>query len=305
MTFRTFILAAVALAAATAAHLAAAQVTDGCSAGTGATAANGFFTLDSACFGIGVTIASAPDDASCDTLCTGVGLTCDDNLAQRSAQDCDDMLTAYRNSAAAPADMPADLDIGAYSYCTIVKRSDDSRWTESVHATGMPMSSMVPCTYKFRSATNHDVQMLVCECTMPDATAPTLSGITGAQASSSTVTVSGTTDEAGTVYCGVASSPGLPDTTSSLKAGGQSTTVASPGSFTVTVTGVSGDGSKVASCIGEDASNNVSDPPATSSSFHFGTCNGVVCAGARGVQALTHTIAHNCPVRWQTSLARC
>ena len=106
-------------------------------------------------------------------------------------------------------------------------------------------------------------RVLVCEC--DDIAAPALSSLTGAQASTSTATVTGTTDEAGTVYCVVHS--GVPPTSSNVKSSGQSTAVGSAGSFSVTVTGVSGEGSKRAYCVGEDAAGNLGGTPVNSPLF--------------------------------------
>ena len=268
MAFRALVLVSLALVG-TLQHVATAQVTDGCTQGAGATAANGFFTMGGACFA--VMFGDAVDDPTdtCESVCTGAGLTCE-GKSQRTAQDCADIFTAFKASPAKPADMPAQPDAGDRGYCALYQASNTQAWTETIDSYFMPLNSHLSCSQAFAASGSTSREGGVCECTLPDTTAPALSSITAVQASSSTVTVSGTTDEAGTMYCDVASSPGLPDTASSLKASGQTTTRGSAGSFTVTVTGVSGDGTKVASCVGEDAAGNLGNPPTQSSDFHFG-----------------------------------
>ena len=109
MAARTLTLAALAIAAVL--HVATAQVTDGCAGGSAsATAANGFFTLNGACFGviIGDFSVSGGVDTTCDTACSAGGLLCESKSA-RTAADCTAVQDAYIASDAAPADMPASV----------------------------------------------------------------------------------------------------------------------------------------------------------------------------------------------------
>ena len=101
-----------------------------------------------------------------------------------------------------------------------------------------------------------------CDNILPDATAPSVSGVAGTH-SSTTATITGSTDEAGTVYCTVDTS-GATVSPSTVKSTGQSTAVATAGSFTATVTVGSVDG-KSAYCVGEDGFGNLGST--TSGSF--------------------------------------
>ena len=126
--------------------------------------------------------------------------------------------------------------------------------------------------------------MLTCKCVL-DTTAPSLSGVLGSQVSPSAVTVTGTVDEASTVYCNVAAS-GHDHTPANVKAAGFSDSVSSSGSFTVTVTGVSGEGTKSVACVGEDTASNLAATVSSGTDFPFGTprqcvacCQQHSCAG--------------------------
>ena len=88
----------------------------------------------------------------------------------------------------------------------------------------------------------------------PDATAPSLTGVAGAH-DGSTATVTGSTDEAGTVYC-VIDTVGATVEPSTVKSSGETATVTTPGSFTVTILVASVDG-KQAFCVGEDGVGNL------------------------------------------------
>ena len=75
--------------------------------------------------------------------------------------------------------------------------------------------------------------------------------------SGATATITGSTSEAGTVYCAVDTSGGTV-TASAVKSSGQSTSAGAAGSFTVTVTVGSVDG-QAAYCVGEDGAGNLGD----------------------------------------------
>ena len=124
-----------------------------------------------------------------------------------------------------------------------------------------------------------------CKCVDPDTTAPSLSDVLGSQASPSAVTVTGAVNEASTVYCNVAAS-GHDHTPANVKAAGFSDSVSSSGSFTVTVTGVSGEGTKSVACVGEDTASNLAATVSSGTDFPFGTprqcvacCQQHSCAG--------------------------
>ena len=72
------------------------------------------------------------------------------------------------------------------------------------------------------------------------------------------------------MYCNVAAS-GHAHTPANVKAAGFSHSVSSPGSFTATVTGVSGEGTKSVACVGEDATGNLGATVSSGPDFSFGT----------------------------------
>lgn len=266
MHARTLALAALVIVAAV--HGTTAQVTGGCAGGgPSATAANGFFTSNGVCFAVISTATDLGRDLKCGPTCTAGGLGCV-STASRTAAECGPILSAFTNSEAAPADMPASPGTGSSGFCLIHRESASDPYRQNSNSLGFPLNSIRGCEQGSSYGPVGSTTMMACECAVPDTTAPTLSGVSAAQATSSSVTVSGTTDEAATVYCTVtaASTP----TAADVKSSGQSTSAASAGSFTVTATGVSGDGSKTAYCVGEDSAGNLGGTPATSSSFDFG-----------------------------------
>ena len=142
-----------------------------------------------------------------------------------------------------------------------------------------------------------------CKCAgqVMDTTAPSLSDVLGSQASPSAVTVTGAVNEASTVYCNVAAS-GHAHTPADVKAAGFSDSVSSSGSFTVTVTGVSGEGTKSVACVGEDTASNLAATVSSGTDFPFGTrrqcvacCRQHSCAGL--IRALPCANRHHRPHR--------
>ena len=137
-------------------------------------------------------------------------------------------------------------------------------------ASVMPANAFVSCSLEVYNIDGED-GALVCKCSdpPPDTIAPTVSNANAAQATPSSVTVTGDVDEAATVYCNVAAS-GASHTPTNVKAAGFSDAVGAAGSFTVTVTGVSGDGTKSVACVGEDGSSNLGST-SVGADFQFGT----------------------------------
>ena len=137
-------------------------------------------------------------------------------------------------------------------------------------ASVMPANAFVSCSLEVYNIDGED-GALVCKCSdpPPDTIAPTVSNANAAQATPSSVTVTGDVDEAATVYCNVAAS-GASHTPTDVKAAGFSDAVGAAGSFSVTVTGVSGEGTKSVACVGEDSSSNLGSTSA-GADFQFGT----------------------------------
>ena len=135
-----------------------------------------------------------------------------------------------------------------------------------------------------------------CKCAgqVMDTTAPSLSDVLGSQASPSAVTATGTVDEPSTVYCNVAAS-GHAHTPANVKAAGFSHSVSSPGSFTVTVTGVSGEGTKSVACVGEDTTGNLGAAVSSGPDFSFGTWSQAV-----GCTVIDAGLILTFPMRQQT-----
>lgn len=284
MAVRMLVLASLAIAAAV--HVASAQVTDGCSiGGPAATAANAFFTTGGACFA--VTPAEPGIIASCASVCGVGGLGCGTSAgsAGGSAAECEAVLTAFTNSPGAPGDMPASPATFSALYCLIHRTSPSDPYQVSVKGAGFPLNSMQECTAQSVYGDGSGTTMLVCECVL-DVTAPTLAMTYAAQASASSVTIIGTTDEAATVYCAVTAAADSAPSASDLKSSGSAASAGA--SFTVTVTGVAGEGSKTVYCVGEDAAGNLGASPA-STSFDFGA-SGVVKHAARSAGCRSHAL---------------
>lgn len=182
-------LALVALATVTVMHVATAQVTDGCSGGDSrATAANGFFTLNGVCFGVTDTVANP--ELQCGPACTAGGLLCEGVEREKyTATECEDILLAYANSDAAPVNMSATPPSGTRSTCSLHRGSPSEPYVLNAVARFMPANSERGCSSGTLFGGADPTSMLVCEC-LPDTTAPTVSGVTATQASSTSVTVS-------------------------------------------------------------------------------------------------------------------
>ena len=283
MTPRT--LALVALAIAAVVHVAAAQVADGCNGGSpDATAADGFFTLDGACFGA---LVQPPGNAgTCDSVCTGAGLTCSSKSA-RTVQDCEDVLRAYSTSSGAPADMPGDLTASTGSVPCRLFQDSGGPWQLHTDTRSMPQNAVSPCTAPPPSGGESATSVFVCECDVPEATGPTLFHISIAQESTSTVSAAGSVDAAGTVYCVVVTSGSVAPTSTGITSSGQSTAVGSAGSFSVTVTGVSGEESKTAYCVSEGTGGILGPAEPAVNNIYFGAWP---CAARRPKEAPSRAV---------------
>ena len=163
-----------------------------------------------------------------------------------STSDCSAAVDWYLASSARRAGIPASPGSSSFFDFCGVEKVGSGEW-------GRVERSMK--TYCSNTPKGPYEAMLTCKCVL-DTTAPSLSGVLGSQVSPSAVTVTGTVDEPSTVYCNVAAS-GHDHTPANVKAAGFSDSVSSSGSFTATVTGVSGEGTKSVACVGEDSASNL------------------------------------------------
>jgi len=265
------------LVAATLAPVLASTVVSGCAGVAAATEANGFFTLSGSsassvngCFAM-MYRDGAGSMIACADACAAAGLGCVDvavNAPEREASsaECSLILDWYLASSARRAGIPASPGPAAapqlYGMCSLTNRGDEG-WARFDHKARNDCNDVA----FFGS---YEV-VLPCQCTnVVDTTPPSLSSILGSQASPSAVTVTGTVDEPSTVHCDVGAS-GHAHTPANVKAAGFSDSVSSSGSFTVTVTGVSGEGTKSVACVGEDTTGNLGATVSSGLDFSFGT----------------------------------
>ena len=259
------------LVAATLAPGVASTVVSGCAGAASATEANAFFTISgSSVSGVNGCYAMFHENgdgsgSTCAATCAAAGLGCVAGKVTSTA-DCAAAIDWYLASSARRADIPASPGFSSwqvFDHCG-VENVDGGGWGRVER--GM---QAVSCTAGIQGAYE---AFLTCKCTDPvlDTTAPSLSDVLGSQASPSAVTVTGTVDEPSTVYCNVAAS-GHDHTPANVKAAGFSDSVSSSGSFTVTVTGVSGEGTKSVACVGEDSASNLGATVSSGSDFLFGT----------------------------------
>ena len=269
------ILAMVLLAVAPAAVHASTAVS-GCAGAAAATEANGFFTLSGStksaangCYAVVFDDAAVAPARTCESTCAAGGTTCSPigTPTQGTAADCAAAWDWYLSSSAKPSAMPSSPGVGSQGYCTIDNTSGS--YTRCDSSSSMPDNKNLPCGDEAMPGAASAA--LVCKCSDPpqDTTAPTVSNTNAAQATASSVTVTGDVDEEATVYCNVAAS-GASHTATNVKAAGFSDAVTAAGSFSVTVTGVSGDGTKSVACVGEDGSSNLGSTSA-GADFQFGT----------------------------------
>ena len=259
------------LVAATLAPGVASTVVSGCAGAASATEANGFFTISgSGVSGVNGCYAmlyrdGAGQGVTCSTACAVGGLRCVESRVTSTA-DCSAALDWYLASSARRLGIPA-------SPGPAVVQQQDICSVQNAFLQGwgrVELDMHTDCV-SYGAAAVYEI-VIPCRCADPvvDTTAPSLSSILGSQASPSAVTVTGTVDEPSTVYCSVAAS-GHAHTTTNVKAAGFSDSVSSSGAFTVTVTGVSGEGIKSAACVGEDTAGNLGAMVSSSPVFSFGT----------------------------------
>ena len=254
----------------------ASTVISGCAGAAAATEANGFFTLSGSdnagvdgCYVMVFDDSDVTPPRTCETGCAAGGRTCTPTPTRGTAADCTAALDWYLSSSAKPSAIPSPLAQSRQAYCTI-DNDVGGMWTRADKLFGMPATTLINCNDEIINGGSADAA-IVCKCSDPpsDTTAPTVSNTNAVQATASSVTVSGNVDEAATVYCNVAAS-GASHTPTNVKAAGFSDAVGAAGSFSVTVTGVSGDGTKSVACVGEDGSSNLGSTSA-GADFQFGT----------------------------------
>ena len=283
------------LVAATLAPGVASTVVSGCAGAASATEANAFFTISGSgvsgvngCYAMRYTDGGSNAE-TCLTTCAVAGLGCVDGTVTSTA-DCAAAVDWYLASSAKRADIPASpgpAGTQLYNTCGIQDAFNEG-WgrVERDMSTDCDDIGVVGPYEAF----------LTCKCTDPvlDTTAPSLSDVLGSQASPSAVTATGTVDEPSTVYCNVAAS-GHAHTPANVKAAGFSHSVSSPGSFTVTVTGVSGEGTKSVACVGEDTTGNLGAAVSSGPDFSFGTWSQAV-----GCTVIDAGLILTFPMRQQT-----
>ena len=263
----------------------ASTAVSGCAGAAAATEANGFFTLSGStnsdangCYAVVFDDSSVNPARTCETTCAAGGTTClaKGTPAAGTVADCTAAFDWYLSSSAKPSAMPSSPFAGSRGYCTIDNASGS--YVRDNDGNAMPINIMIECDAEMLTSGSAS-GAVVCKCSdpPPDTTAPTVSNANAAQATASSVTVTGDVDEAATVYCNVAAS-GASHTPTDVKAAGFSDAVAAAGSFSVTVTGVSGDGTKSVACVGEDGSSNLGSTSA-GADFQFGTavCLALCC----------------------------
>ena len=270
------VLAVLAVAVAPGAVCASSPTaTSGCPGLAAATEANGFFTLSGStnsaadgCYVMAFDDSKVTPPRSCESACAAGGTTCAPTPATGTASDCTAALDWYLSSSAKPSAIPSSLGQNNKNYCVIENSSGS--YLRSDFARAVPFNAFVECVRDpFVSSTLNSAIICKCSDSPPDTTAPTVSITNAAQATASSVTVTGDVDEAATVYCNVAPA-GANHTVTNVKAAGFSNAVGVAGSFSVTVSGVSGDGTKSVACVGEDGSTNVGSTSA-GADFPFGT----------------------------------
>ena len=253
----------------------ASTAISGCAGAAAATEANGFFTLSGStnsaangCYAMVFDDSEVNPGRTCETGCAAGGRTCTPSAAAGTAADCTAALDWYLSSSAKPPAMPSSPGSGGSKYCTIDNTGGSYQRFDS--GTAMPSNAIIGCDVEVMDGGTDDAA-IVCKCSdpPPDTTAPTVSNTNAAQATASSITVTGDVDEAATVYCNVAAA-GASHTPTNVKAAGFSDAVGAAGSFSVTVTGVSGEGTKSVACVGEDGSSNLGSTSA-GADFQFGT----------------------------------
>lgn len=281
------------VAAAAPTYVGASTVVSGCTGAASATESNGFFTLSGSsvsgangCYAMNYDDGEASPGSTCNDACALAGLACTGSTVDSSTADCSAAVDWYLQSSAKQGAIPASPAAGSHAYCGL-QNFFGGGWQRATAP--MPSQRDVACTSRrFQGPALH---VAPCKCDDPvvDTTAPALSSIVASQASPSSVTVTGGVDEASTVYCAIGAS-GDTHTPAGVKAAGFTDVVGSAGTFSVAVTGVSGDGTKSVACVGEDAAGNLGSTVSSGADFHFGTpwhhvvrCSAQSCRAHRAI----------------------
>ena len=249
-----------------------ASTVSGCDNTAEATEANGFFTLfDSTNSGANgcYVLVYGNEPVKCSAACTVGGLECTDkaSVTQGTETDCTAALDWYLSSSAKAAGFPSSVDnTGTAEYCSLLSQSGGP-WSRNDHAFMMPLNSVAPCNTGVTSGSSVTT-VLACKCNDPDPKAPIVQSVVAVQTSASSVAVSGSVDEAASVYCKVGAA-GASYTPVEVVAAGFSYDAVAAGSFSVSVTGVSTDGTKSVACVGRDDFRNLGSTT-SGAEFEFG-----------------------------------
>ena len=249
-----------------------ASTVSGCDNTAEATEANGFFTLfDSTNSGANgcYVLVYGNEPVKCSAACTVGGLECTDkaSVTQGTETDCTAALDWYLSSSAKAAGFPSSVDnTGTAEYCSLLSQSGGP-WSRNDHAFMMPLNSVAPCNTGVTSGSSVTT-VLACKCNDPDPKAPIVQSVVAVQTSASSVAVSGSVDEAASVYCKVGAA-GASYTPVEVVAAGFSYDAVAAGSFSVSVTGVSTGGTKSVACVGRDDFRNLGSTT-SGAEFEFG-----------------------------------
>ena len=279
MAARAFNLVLVAVVSAVALGSVAAQVTHGCSSTASTTVENGFFTMNGRCYS--VRRKNAPGGQSdCGSKCFIGNMVClkPAYVTAGGSVECNALIDAYLASPANEASISSPGTNALSDSCRLTH--DGSSWSLIDAATPHNAGS---CGTGFSN--DH---VTPCECVV----APVISGVTGVRASTSTVTVTGTTDTAGHVYC-VVKAAGTFDSPAGVMYSGTKVTVASAGSFSVTVPNSATEGQLVARCTGENGANEASGIQSSASPAFEATSPGGTCGrGGSTCAHCSHALPH-------------
>ena len=186
-----------------------------------------------------------------------------DDVAAGTAADCTALINAYLASPANEASIASTTTLNG-GPCALIEQG--GQWMRADTASHVPFNSATACTTTYASNA-----VFSCQCD----TLPVITGVAATQSGVGDVTVTGTTDTPGFVYC-VVGTAGATHTAATVKSQGDShkAAVAIAGSFSVTVPSVlGGGGSKTAACVGESSNGVVSSTAEVSPSFEMGACS--------------------------------
>ena len=252
----------------------ASTVTSGCAGADEATEANGFFTLsgstNSGANGCYVVSFDNDDTHTCSTSCAVGGLACTAPpfVTEGTQPDCTAALDWYLASSAKHPSVPSSPSAGSKSYCSLRTTVDGETWGRNDFAFAMPNNKVSACEQQALISTVSG-SALPCKCDdRVDITAPTVQSVVAAQTSATSVTVTGSVDEAAHVYCKIGA-PGASYTPTEVVAAGFRDDTVAAGSFSVIVTGVSTDGTTSVACVGRDHSTNLGST-SSGADFEFG-----------------------------------